>query len=64
MFHFYKKVFGLSIELTVSRRKKKNRDEVFLTYLSRMISGMEKNTYLYKENEAQKSKVKSDIKRI
>lgn len=48
MFHFYKKVFGLSIELTVSRRKKKNRDEVFLTYLSRMISGMEKNTYLYK----------------
>lgn len=48
MLHFCKKLFGLSIELTVSRRKKKNRDEVFLTYLSRMISGMEKNTYLYK----------------
>lgn len=45
---FNKTILGFSIKFSVTRDKKKARDEVFLTYLKRMISGMERNTFLYK----------------
>lgn len=48
MLQFHKKLLGFVIEFNVSLNKKKNRDEVFISYLRKMISRMEKNTCLYK----------------
>ena len=47
MFHILKNFLGISFELTIVRKKqKKNRDEVFLSYLETRIADMEKNTLL------------------
>lgn len=48
MLQFHKKLLGFVIEFNVSLNKKKNRDEVFISYLRKIISRMEKNTCLYK----------------
>lgn len=49
MFHILKKIFGMNVELTVSRsRKKGKRDDVFLSYLNTKISEMERNSHLFK----------------
>ena len=48
MLQFHKKLLGFVIEFNLSLNKKKNRDEVFMSYLRKMISRMERNTYLYK----------------
>lgn len=47
MFHILKNFLGISFELTIVRKKqKKNRDEVFLSYLETRIADMEKNALL------------------
>lgn len=48
MIRIFKKILGMNFELTIARRKKENRDEVFISYLKAKIAGMENCTLLNK----------------
>lgn len=55
MFCFYKKIFGFTLELTANFRKR-SKNEIFMFYLERKISEMERRSYLYKgKNYAENS---------
>ena len=55
MFCFCKKIFGFTLELTANFRKR-SKNEIFMFYLERKISEMERRSYLYKgKNYAENS---------
>ena len=48
MFHFKKKIFGITVEISVLPRKVVKADDTLVRYLKLKISGMERSLCLYK----------------